>query len=658
MPILRDLVAASAAIAAWIVLPLVVLAQDKPALPATAANPTAAEAAALAAVIRSNATFAQKQAACKRLGEIGSKEQVEVLASLLADEKLSHAARRGLEAIPGPAATDALRRALPGLKGKTLVGVLHSLGARRDPSATADVMARLGDADPQVAAAAAYALGRIATPEAGRTLVQSLSTSPESVRPAIADGCLACAEAFLRGGKASEAVSVYEAVRKAKLPTHIRAAALRGVILAWQPGSGELLAAGLQDKDQVAFATALGAVREAAHPGVTPVVLSVLPILAPQRQALLLAALGSRGDVAARPAVIELAKAAPAEVRVAALRALANLGDASAVPVLLEALSQADSAIAAAAGDSLSAMTDPAIDAALGRLLGNARGKSRCFVYDLVGRRQIVAAVPTLVAAAGDPDAEVRLAALRALGRTISPTDLSVLTTRLLTPKSPAELAVVQDALKTACARATDKNLCAERIIACLPQASPQVRGCLLDLLGLVGGPAALQTVAAATFDANAETRDAAVRVLGKWRSPDAADRLLAVARKSSDAKLRSRALRGYVRMIRQSDVPDQKKLAMFREAMAAAERDEERILALGALGRVRTVEALTLAATYLNTPPLREAACLTCLDISEKIVAKEPVAVAEAVSKVLDATKNADTIRRAKEVQAQAAKK
>jgi HEAT repeat protein len=658
MPYTKKAVAVLAAIATLTLLPIGLSAQDKPVSPAHVPGPTAAEAAALAAVIRSNATLAQKQAACKRLGEIGSKEQVGVLASLLADERLSHAARRGLEAIPDPSATDALRRALPGLKGKTLVGVLHSLGARRDPSPAADVIARLGNADPQVAAAAAYALGRIATPEAGRALVQSLSTSPGTVRPAIADGGLACAEAFVRGGRVSEAVSVYEAIRKAELPKHIRAAATRGVILAWRPGSAEVLIAQLRDKDHVAFATALGAVREVADPGVTPILLGQLPHLVPQRQALLLTALGSRGDVAARPPVLEAAKSGPPEVRIAALRALATLGDASAVPVLLESINQADPAIAAAARDSLSAMADPSINAALGSMIGKAQGKSRCFLFDLVGRRQIVAAVPTLVAAADDPDADIRIAALRALGRTITPQDLPVLTARLLAPKNPAERTVVQEALKATCVRAPDKNMCAERIGACLPQASPKARGFLFDLLGIVGGPAAMRTVAAATFDANVETRDAAVRVLGKWRTPDAAGPLLEVARKSSDAKLRVRALRGYIRIIRQLDLPNHQKLAMCREAMASAERDEERVLALGALGRVRTVDALTLAATHLNTPPLKEAACLACLAISEKIVATQPGAVAEAMPKVLDATKDVDVVRRAKEMRARATKK
>ncbi len=57
------------------------------------------------------------------------------LAALLGDEKLAHMARYGLEPIPDPAVDDALRDALGKLKGRPLVGVIGSIGVRRDTKA-------------------------------------------------------------------------------------------------------------------------------------------------------------------------------------------------------------------------------------------------------------------------------------------------------------------------------------------------------------------------------------------------------------------------------------------------------------------------------------------------------------------------------------------
>ena len=124
-----------------------------------------------AAVLSSDATFAQKLLACKRLGQIGTERVVPVVAPLLTDEKLSHGARIALETIPGPASAAALRDAVPKLKGDLLVGVINSIGARRDTEAVAILSQKLHGSDAQIAAAAAAALGKIGNPQAAEVLL-------------------------------------------------------------------------------------------------------------------------------------------------------------------------------------------------------------------------------------------------------------------------------------------------------------------------------------------------------------------------------------------------------------------------------------------------------------------------------------------------------
>ena len=86
-------------------------------------------------VLRSDAAVFEKARACQRLGESGTKEAVPALASLLNHEILSAYARAGLERIPGPEASAALRDALDRTQGKSLVGVVNSLAALRDEKA-------------------------------------------------------------------------------------------------------------------------------------------------------------------------------------------------------------------------------------------------------------------------------------------------------------------------------------------------------------------------------------------------------------------------------------------------------------------------------------------------------------------------------------------
>lgn len=109
------------------------------------------------------ATPYAKAKACQRLAVIGDRTSVPAVAALLSDEHLSVYARTALEQIPGDAATDALLAALPNLSGGQLVGVINSLGVRRDPRAV-DALSRLLKADPETARAASIALARIRPP--------------------------------------------------------------------------------------------------------------------------------------------------------------------------------------------------------------------------------------------------------------------------------------------------------------------------------------------------------------------------------------------------------------------------------------------------------------------------------------------------------------
>ena len=85
-------------------------------------------------VLQSDAPAADKAITCKRLAIFGSKDAVPALAPLLGDERLASWARIALEVIPGVEADEALREAMATQKGRLLIGVINSIGVRRDRS--------------------------------------------------------------------------------------------------------------------------------------------------------------------------------------------------------------------------------------------------------------------------------------------------------------------------------------------------------------------------------------------------------------------------------------------------------------------------------------------------------------------------------------------
>ena len=115
----------------------------------------------LIAVLQSDAAKGDKAITCKKLAIYGTDQCVPVVAPLLGDKELSSWARITLEAIPGPVADAALRDAMNQVEGRLLIGVINSIAVRRDSQAVGVLINTLGDADGDVACAAAVALGHL-----------------------------------------------------------------------------------------------------------------------------------------------------------------------------------------------------------------------------------------------------------------------------------------------------------------------------------------------------------------------------------------------------------------------------------------------------------------------------------------------------------------
>ena len=130
-------------------------------------------------MLKSDGDRKAKADACRELAVIGGKDAVPVLAGLLADEKMNHMARYALETIPDPSVDVALRAALGKLNGRPLVGVIGSIGVRHDVGALVALVGKLTDSDPDVVQAAARALGRLGTVEAGEALMRGIGSAEE-----------------------------------------------------------------------------------------------------------------------------------------------------------------------------------------------------------------------------------------------------------------------------------------------------------------------------------------------------------------------------------------------------------------------------------------------------------------------------------------------
>ena len=614
-----------------------------------AGEPSAPSEKQLIETLRS-AGPAEKALACKQLAIHGSKAAVPELAKLLTDEQLASWSRIALEAIPDPAADEALIEAATTLDGPLLVGTINSIGVRRSAHAVDHLAQRVKDEDAEVASAAAVALGRIGSDAATKTLRQSLAGAAPAVRSAVAEGCILCAERLVADGKNDVAAAIYDEVRRADVPRQRVLEAARGSILARGAQGIPLLIEQLKSPDKGHFQMALSTARELAGREVVVALADELAGASPERAALIVLAIGDRDEAVLPPAVLRAARAGDTRVRLAAIEVIGRLGGASSVATLLEIASgpdsESDAELSQAAKTALARLPGDAASAELIRRVPQANGKTLAILFDTIGQRRIDANAD-LVKAVDHPDGAVRRAALTALGATAAPQHLAVLISEVIDATNDTDAEVAWQALQAASIRMPDREATAAQLAAAMPRARTATKARLLRILGAMGGPKALQTIAAAAKSDDAELQDMGTRVLGEWMTADAARPLYEIA--SSDHKYKTRALRGYLRIARQLDLPERERLAMCRNALAIAERPQERELALEAMKRSPSAEAVELASSLLDDRELRDRAVETAIFIGEAIKDTDPAAAKSAGEKVLEAAPEGELAERAR---------
>ncbi len=582
-------------------------------------DPSSQQESELISILDSNSAAADKALACKRLAVYGSSAAVPALGRMLNDEQLASWSRIALEAIPGKEADEALHIAANSLKGRLLVGAINSIGVRRDPSAVDLLTMRLGDADADVAMAAAAALGKIGNDAAAKTLRTALVDSPAAIRSAVAEGCILCAEHSLSAGNMAEAIAIYDDVRKAKINQQRTVEATRGAILARGADGIPLLLEQLHSPEKQMFQMALGTAREFPGRDVDQALAAELSRFEPERAALVILAMADRGETVEIAALLKAASLGPKQVRIAAMTALGRVGNVACVPALLELGLEPDAELADAAKTALSVLPDEKVGQEIIVHLPKAEGKRYVMLLELVGQRRIKA-VNELVKALDHADQSVRSAALTSLGNTVPAEHLSVLISQVVAPKHAEDGPVAVQALKTASVRMPDRETCATQLTAAFEKSASSTKIALLEILGAVGGANALNTIGAAAKSSDPQLQDISTRLLGEWMTIDSAPVLLDLAKSAPGAKYQVRALRGYIRIARQFTMTEEQRVEMCQNAIAVSRQPAEQKLVLEILKRYPNPEMLSLAIEAAETPELKEDATQAALVIAQKL--------------------------------------
>jgi hypothetical protein len=225
--------------------------------------------------------------------------------------------------------------------------------------------------------------------------------------------------------------------------------------------------------------------------------------------------------------------------------------------------------------------------------------------------------------------------------------------------KEASDMSAAEQALTVLCEKSANADASVVKLTAAMAKAQPPQKSVMVRVLGSVSGPAALKAVRTSVDDANIGVRATAIRVLGSWKTADAAPELLALAKTAKAAEEKVLLVRGFLTLAANTDIPEAQRTTMCFEGAKLAGSKEEKRLLLAAMGTVHTVRSLVQIRPYLNDSATVEEASAATVAVAAKLVEGDGAAqTVEPLEKVAQSVSNANLVQQAKKLLDQAKKK
>ena len=490
----------------------------------------------------------------------GSVDSIPDLQKALADSRLNTQARTALEALPNGAGLSALREGLNLADPICVAGCLNSLGNLCDLESLDKISSLAQDQDcPNVVRCAALrALGRFATPESTKVLLTELKSEDQLIQIAAADGL------FSSGNKLEDS-KLFRAVREASIDEPTTVIAVQNEILL--SNNVELLTDLLTSEKPDDFRAACTVVSQTTAPTIYEAAINAMSQIPLERRERLIRTLGnSENPLVLSGLLAMLNESSPNDFSTLVLiQTIGDLKQPSAFDSLFKFAVSEDETLRNAAVDSICRLEFiPEEKVSLIEQGLNSRQPSpqkliqSCL--DIIARKNIassIASVENVALHSSDP--QIASQAVQTYAKIAEPSPKLVETFMERFGKNNAISSNdLEFGLETICRRSADK----EGTISSLEKIFVNRPSRLARYVGVISGKysadylgnLALRHINDSSEEATA-TIDEATQALGRWNSADASESLARLAYFLDEdrfGRFKTRAIRGYLRIVRQ----------------------------------------------------------------------------------------------------------
>jgi HEAT repeat protein len=562
-----------------------------------------------------------------QLQRIGKDESVKTLTNLLSsqDTELRDYARRALEKNPSDAAMQSLEQAMEQANDPAWKAALANSIRQRDQFET---VVKQNQALEQRAAVLTSALIKGAGPD-------QLAAARELVD---------IAGKLIKRQKFEKAMSIYDdlnnwAVKQGRDVFFIRAAALNGIATCDGQHAVEVVTTAMRSDNPKIRSLAVQAARNAPTKDAMRALSEMLAGLDPYYQQQVLGLIADRGDLSSVKFVKGVLDSESEPVRLAAIETLTKLGGDEAAEALLKIAVGNEGAVQKAAYAGLSVMVGPRVEDIIKARAASGEVDARVVAIGLLGQRRAVGSLESLLAYAGDNNAEISAAAFKALPAVADSKDIPTLADLLTKTENGGARQNAVAALRAVLAKTTDKDAAAQVMIDKMNASGKEVKLLMLSTLNALGGPVALKTVTDAAKSSDEALRDAGIRTLSEWPDFEAAEILLGIATNPETTLTHHvLAVRSALRLIKSSDsapLGDRVKLCFY--AFDNARREEEKKQVISAMGSLPSEKVAARLLELTKDESLKTEAGLAGVELAGNMLRTNRQAARDLAQKIRD---------------------
>ena len=538
-----------------------------------------------------------------QLQYVAGTESVEAVAQYLNNARLADAAARVLVRTGNDVAGKALLTALGKTTGAQQITIVQALGDMRFGQAKEAISALAATGDAKLRKVVLYGLAQIADPSSEKLLADAAAKAGYKYEPTnVFSSYLLFLKNSLSAQKDLVTKSAQKMLKATSENTQIAAKSAALELLTLSKGEkalNDIITALKSNNKQYRLAALKYAGNIDSEIMCGGLMKLVKNEKRPEVKAELITSFGDFGWTKAWPFVQEYLADSNNNIRSAAIITAGKLAAGDIVPLIIQAMNTNDEQVVTAGKNTLLTIAGDQVVTAIASAIPQSSALAKAAFLEILATRKAESQASFVFEQTASTDAQVRLAAMKALAQVVTEKDVARIAQLLNAASNKDEITALQQAFYAAVSQQNQDKQTESVMAQAMRSNNPGVYG---NVLAMVGGKNAMDAVMDYGFNSGeARLKEAAFEALLNWSDGLAILQLYKIAAKDPSGAYFDKALTAFISKTGSSRNTPEQKLLKLGDALDIAKSPAHKQDILRQIARTGTFIGLLTAGKYLD---------------------------------------------------------